>query len=136
VKELSHKSALETTPSASERQLLDKLMTRWQRMPSVGSTAVFSINNERSTCQHNYHNHAAIITTKRDYNSKLISSNLSDSRKLWYTVNSLLHRKSVPVFSSSVCLNSLFQSFATSSPINFTNFTLAFFLKAITARLM
>jgi hypothetical protein len=57
--------------------------------------------------------HAAIIKAKRDYNAKLISSNLTNPRKLWHTVNNLLHRRSIPVLPSSVCLKSLSQSFAT-----------------------
>jgi hypothetical protein len=80
--------------------------------------------------------HAAIIKAKRDYNSKLISSNLTNCHKLWNTVNSLLHRKSLPALPASDCLKSLSQSFATFSLIKFTNFTLAFFYKAITVHLM
>lgn len=38
------------------------------------------------------HYHAAIIKAKRNYNFNLISSNLTDSRKLWNAVNNLVHR--------------------------------------------
>jgi hypothetical protein len=57
--------------------------------------------------------HAAIIKEKRDYNSKLISSILTNPHKLWHAVTSLLHRRFIPVLPSSVCLKSLSQSFAT-----------------------
>ena len=59
------------------------------------------------------HYHAAIIKAKRDYNSKLISSATTNSRKLWTTVNNFLHRKSSPVLPSYHCLKSLSHSFAT-----------------------
>jgi hypothetical protein len=37
-------------------------------------------------------------------NSKLIASNLNNSRKLWNTVNRILHRKSFPVLPSFDCV--------------------------------
>jgi hypothetical protein len=43
----------------------------------------------------------------------VISSNLTNPRKLWHTVNNLLRRRSIPVLPSYVCLKSLSQSFAT-----------------------
>jgi hypothetical protein len=72
-----------------------------------------SSNDLRSLRSATNRYHAAIIKAKRDYNAKLISSNLTNPRKLWHTVNNLLHRRSIPVLPSSVCLKSLSQSFAT-----------------------
>ena len=48
--------------------------------------------------------HKSILAAKRLYHSNLITSNLSDSRKLWQTINTILHRnpvKSVPSNSSA-----------------------------------
>jgi hypothetical protein len=58
------------------------------------------------------HYHAAITKAKRDYFSNLISTNATNSRKLWNTVNVLLHRKSPPVLPTYTDLSSLCQSFA------------------------
>jgi hypothetical protein len=57
------------------------------------------------------HYHAAITNAKRDYFSNLISTNATNSCKLWNTVNSLLHCKP-PVLPSYTDLSSLCQSFA------------------------
>ena len=57
--------------------------------------------------------HAAIIKAKKLYNSSLISSNLHNPRKLWHTINHLLHRIAAPSLPSSDSLSSLPQSFAT-----------------------
>jgi hypothetical protein len=59
------------------------------------------------------HFHADIIKAKRDFNTKLISSVTTNSRKLWSTVNNFLHRKSAPVLPSFDCLKSLSHSYAT-----------------------
>jgi hypothetical protein len=48
--------------------------------------------------------HRSILAAKRLYHSNLIASNLTDSRKLWQTINTILHRnpvKSVPSNSSA-----------------------------------
>ena len=58
------------------------------------------------------HYHAAIIKAKKLYNSSLISSNLHNPRKLWHTINHLLHRIAAPSLPSSDS-SSLPQSFAT-----------------------
>lgn len=58
------------------------------------------------------HYHAAIIKAKKLYNSNLISTNLNNPKKLWNTINNLLHRLSVPSLPSSLPLNSLPLSFA------------------------
>ena len=68
------------------------------------------------------HYHAAIIKAKKLYNSSLISSNLHNPRKLWHTINHLLHRIAAPSLPSSDNLSSLPQSFATFFPIRSTNF--------------
>ena len=62
------------------------------------------------------HYHAAITKAKKLYNSSLISSNLHNSRKLWHTINHLLHRIAAPSLPSSNSLSSLPQSFATFFP--------------------
>jgi hypothetical protein len=58
------------------------------------------------------HYHAAISNAKRDYFSSLITTNATNPRKLWNTVNSLLHRKPPPVLPSYTDPSSLCQSFA------------------------
>ena len=54
-----------------------------------------------------------IIKAKKLYNSTLLSSNLTNPKKLWNTINKLLHRIAKPSFPSSFHLDSLPQSFAT-----------------------
>jgi hypothetical protein len=58
------------------------------------------------------HYHAAIISAKRHFNSTLIYSNLSQPRKLWHSVNKLLHRKSDAHLPTSVQPDSLPVRFA------------------------
>jgi Reverse transcriptase (RNA-dependent DNA polymerase) len=55
--------------------------------------------------------HAAVIKAKRNFNISLISSQVTNPRQLWKTVNKLLHRTLPLVLPSS--LSSLSQSFAT-----------------------
>ena len=60
------------------------------------------------------HYHRAIIKAKQIYNSSLISSNLTNPKKLWKTIDHLLHRKpphSLPTTTPSA--KSLSESFAT-----------------------
>ena len=57
------------------------------------------------------HYHSAIIKAKKIYNASLISSNLDNPKKLWNTINNLLHRK--PSSSLPTSITSLSQSFAT-----------------------
>ena len=59
------------------------------------------------------HYHTSIIKAKKLYNSTLLSSNLTNPKKLWNTINKLLHRIAKPSFPSSFHLDSLPQSFAT-----------------------
>ena len=56
--------------------------------------------------------HDAIITAKKLYNSSLISSNLSNPRKLWSAINKLLNRKSHSVLPTDTPQSSLPQLFA------------------------
>ena len=58
------------------------------------------------------HYHAAIISAKKVYNSNIISSNLSQPRKLWNSVNKLLHRKSDSLLPTSHSITSLPHMFA------------------------
>jgi len=61
-----------------------------------------------------YHN--LILTAKKKYYSNLISSSTDNPRRLWQTVNYLLHRKSsspLPSFSSATSLANSFASFFT-----------------------
>jgi hypothetical protein len=71
-----------------------------------------SADDLKLLCTATNHYHAAIINAKRDYFSKLISTNATNSHKLWNTANSLLHRKSPPVLPSFTDLSSLCKSFA------------------------
>lgn len=57
--------------------------------------------------------HAAVIKAKRNFNISLISSQVTNPRQLWKTVNKLLHRTLPQVLPSSESLSSLSQSFAT-----------------------
>ena len=59
------------------------------------------------------HYHSAIIHAKKVYNSAVISSNLSQPRKLWNSINKLLHRKSDSQLPTSIPTSSLPQKFAT-----------------------
>jgi hypothetical protein len=94
------------TPVLSDRKLARHRLERiWFRTHS--SDDLLSLRSATNRSQ------AAINKANRDYNSKLISSNLTNSRKLWHTINSLLHRKSIPVLPSFVCLKSLSRSFVT-----------------------
>ena len=56
--------------------------------------------------------HHAIISAKRLYNSSLISSNLSNPRKLWSAINKLLNRKSHRALPTDTPRESLPQLFA------------------------
>ena len=44
------------------------------------------------------HYHTSIIKAKKLYNSTLLSSNLTNPKKLWNTINKLLHRIAKPSF--------------------------------------
>jgi exonuclease III len=59
------------------------------------------------------HYHAAVIKAKRNFNISLISSQVTNPRQLWKTVNKLLHRTLPQVLPSSESLSLLSQSFAT-----------------------
>jgi hypothetical protein len=54
--------------------------------------------------------HAAIIEAKRSFHAFSVSSNITNPRKLWTTVDKILHRKiskSMPTCSESTFLSSL-----------------------------
>jgi len=59
------------------------------------------------------HYHAAIIRSKKAYNSALISSNISQSKNLWRSVNKTLHRQSAALFPTLFPATSLPSMFAT-----------------------
>ena len=86
----------------STRRHLEKI---WSRTHST-----FDLNLLKSATNHY---HASIIKAKKLYNSTLLSSNLTNPKKLWNTINKLLHRIAKPTFPSSFNLDSLPQSFAT-----------------------
>ena len=87
----------------SARRHLEKI---WSR-----SHSTFDLKLLRSATNHY---HTSIIKAKKLYNSTLLSSNLTNPKKLWNTINKLvLHRISKPSFPSSFNLDSLPQSFAT-----------------------
>ena len=56
--------------------------------------------------------HAAIIKAKRTFHASTISSNLSNPRKLWHTVNKLLHRGPPNALPSNLHSSKLSNSFA------------------------
>ena len=56
--------------------------------------------------------HAAIIKAKRSFLASTVSSNLSDPRKLWNTVNNLLHRGPPDALPDSLDPSNLANSFA------------------------
>ena len=57
--------------------------------------------------------HSAIIHAKKDFNSKLISSTSAYPRKLWNSINKILHRNSTSKLPSTIDSKSLPQMFAT-----------------------
>ena len=57
--------------------------------------------------------YSAIIQAKKVFNSSLISSSSSNPRKLWNTINNLLHRKSATQLPSNIDFKSLPHMFAT-----------------------
>ena len=59
------------------------------------------------------HYHAAIIRSKKAFNSALISSNISQPKNLWRSVNKILHRKSTALFPTLFPTTSLPSMFAT-----------------------
>ena len=59
------------------------------------------------------HYHAAVVKAKRNFNISLVSSQVTNPRQLWKTVNKLLHRTLPQVLPSSESLSLLSQSFAT-----------------------
>jgi hypothetical protein len=91
---------------------LKKLKLTCRRLQCIWSKS-HSAEDLKSLRTATNHYHAAIIKSKKDYFSRLISSNAKNSRKLWSTVNSLLHRKLSPVLPTTSNINSLCQSFAT-----------------------
>jgi hypothetical protein len=56
--------------------------------------------------------HAALIKAKRTFHASTVSSSLSNPRKLWQTVNKLLHRKPSDVAPDSLQSSNLSNSFA------------------------
>ena len=86
----------------STRRHLEKI---WSRTHST-----FDLKLLKSATNHY---HTSIIKAKKLYNSTLLSSNLTNPKKLWNTINKLLHRIAKPSFPSSFNLDSLPQSFAT-----------------------
>ena len=92
--------ALQTLKST--RRHLEKI---WSRTHST-----FDLKLLKSATNHY---HTSIIKAKKLYNSTLLSSNLTNPKKLWNTINKLLHRIAKPSFPSSFNLDSLPQSFAT-----------------------
>ena len=86
----------------STRRHLEKI---WSRTHST-----FDLKLLKSATNHY---HTSIIKAKKLYNFTLLSSNLTNPKKLWNTMNKLLHRIAKPSFPSSFNLDSLPQSFAT-----------------------
>jgi len=76
----------------------------WKRTHSAADWSCFK------SVRNNYHN--LIITAKKHYYSNLVSSSSHNPRRLWHTVNNLLHRKSSSPLPSSTPGVSLADSFA------------------------
>ena len=104
---------------------LRKLKSTRRHLEKIWSSShsLFDLKLLRSATNHY---HAAIIKAKKLYNSSLISSNLHNPRKLWHTINHLLHKIAAPSLPSSDSLSSLPQSFATFFPTRSINFALRF----------
>ena len=77
-----------------------------------------------------YHNLILLAKTKKKFHSTIVSSSSTNPRRrLWQTVNKLLHRKStspLPTFSSSIPLPDRFASFFTDK-ISTLHLSLSFF---------
>jgi len=71
--------------------------------------------------------HAAIINSKRTYNSSLISSSSTIPRQLWKNINVLLHLSSSPALSSYDSLRFMFQLLANTSQTKFTSSIIVYF---------
>ena len=69
------------------------------------------LNHKDSTATNAYH--LSVIQAKKLFNSSLISSSSSNPRKLWNTINKLLHRKHISQLPSSIDSKSLPHMFAT-----------------------
>jgi exonuclease III len=94
------------TPTLSKLKSFRRHLERlWSRTHSAADLKLL-----RSTTNHY---HAAIIRAKKLYNSNLISSNISQPRKLWNSVNKILHRKSANSVPNSIPPTSLPEVFAT-----------------------
>ena len=91
---------------------LSKLKSARRHLERLWSRTHSSVDLQRLRSTTN-HYHAAIIRAKKLYNSTLISSNISEPRKLWNSVNKILHRKSASQFPNSIPSTSLPQMFAT-----------------------
>jgi len=87
----------------SARRHLEKL---WLRTRSSHDLKLFR------TATNSYH--SAIIQAKKVFNSSLISSSSKNPRKLWNSINKLLHRKPMSQLPSNIeskSLSSMFASF-------------------------
>ena len=92
--------ALSTVKSA--RRQLEKL---WLRTRSPDNLKLLR------TATNKYH--SAIIAAKKLFNASLIASSTSPPRKLWNSINTILHRKSTSPLPSIASPKSLSQMFAT-----------------------
>jgi hypothetical protein len=82
-----------------------RLEHHWKSLPSLSNlTALRKANTT-------YHN--AIVRAKKLYHSQLISANCTNPRQLWKTINTLLHRSTVPSFPTASSVTSIAQQFAT-----------------------
>ena len=91
---------------------LQKLKSTRRHLEKIWSCShsTFDLKLLRSATNHY---RTSIIKAKKLYNSTLLSSNLTYPKKLWNTINKLLHRIAKPSFPSSFNMDSLPQSFAT-----------------------
>ena len=91
---------------------LNKLKSAKRRLERAWSKS-HSLDDLKLLRSATNHYNAAVIKAKRDFNTSLISSHVTNPRQLWKTVNKLLHRTLPQVLPSSESLSSLSQSFAT-----------------------
>ena len=99
------------SPSPWFSPLLKKLKLSKRRLERVWSRSHSSEDLKNFRSATNLY-HAAIIKAKRAYNSSLISSSVTNPRHLWKSINTILHRSSLPALPTYDSLSSLSHSFA------------------------
>ena len=81
------------------------LERRWKSLPTVANLSALR------AASNSYHK--AILAAKKLYYTQLISTNSSNPRKLWKTINTLLHRSPAPSLPNLTSISSIAQQFTT-----------------------